>query len=101
MSAWKHVFKAKLLIVITKVHKSVMQKVIYFSNKCFCICSTSEPPPEGETALFLSGQEMLWKGFINMHTVAKFVTKAYMVSGSFEHLKEVCSLQNIYIDIDI
>ncbi|XP_066526286.1 death-inducer obliterator 1 isoform X2 [Hoplias malabaricus] len=50
--------------------------------------SISEAPPEGETALFLSGQEMMWKGFINMHTVAKFVTKAYMVSGSFEHLKE-------------
>ncbi|KAI4891329.1 hypothetical protein NFI96_031733, partial [Prochilodus magdalenae] len=50
--------------------------------------SVSEPPPEGETALFLSGQEMMWKGFINMHSVAKFVTKAYLVSGSFEHLKE-------------
>ncbi|KAK9966476.1 hypothetical protein ABG768_003584 [Culter alburnus] len=50
--------------------------------------SVSEPSPEGETALFLSGQEMMWKGFINMHSVAKFVTKAYMVSGSFEHIKE-------------
>ncbi|XP_059385331.1 death-inducer obliterator 1-like isoform X2 [Carassius carassius] len=50
--------------------------------------SMSEPPPEGETALFLSGQEMMWKGFINMHSVAKFVTKAYLVSGSFEHIKE-------------
>ncbi|XP_051956914.1 death-inducer obliterator 1-like isoform X3 [Xyrauchen texanus] len=50
--------------------------------------SASEPRPEGETALFLSGQEMMWKGLINMHTVAKFVTKAYMVSGSFEHIKE-------------
>uniref|UniRef100_A0AAY4EAH9 TFIIS central domain-containing protein n=1 Tax=Denticeps clupeoides TaxID=299321 RepID=A0AAY4EAH9_9TELE len=46
------------------------------------------PPAEGETALFLSSQEMMWKGFINMHSVAKFVTKAYLVSGSFEHLKE-------------
>ncbi|XP_040014714.1 death-inducer obliterator 1-like isoform X2 [Xiphias gladius] len=50
--------------------------------------STSEPPPEGETAIFLHGQEKIWKGFINMQTVAKFVTKAYLVSGSFEHLKE-------------
>ncbi|XP_050978340.1 death-inducer obliterator 1 isoform X7 [Labeo rohita] len=50
--------------------------------------SASETTPEGETALFLSGQEMMWKGFINMHSVAKFVTKAYMVSGSFEHIKE-------------
>lgn len=64
--------------------------MIYFA----CVSSSaSEPPPEGETALFLSGQEMLWKGFINMHTVAKFVTKAYLVSGSFEHIKEVCSLR--------
>ncbi|KAK2862504.1 hypothetical protein Q5P01_002037 [Channa striata] len=50
--------------------------------------STSEPPPEGETAIFLHGQERIWKGFINMQSVAKFVTKAYLVSGSFEHLKE-------------
>uniref|UniRef100_A0A673AFG0 TFIIS central domain-containing protein n=1 Tax=Sphaeramia orbicularis TaxID=375764 RepID=A0A673AFG0_9TELE len=46
------------------------------------------PPPEGETAIFLHGQEKIWKGFINMQSVAKFVTKAYLVSGSFEHLKE-------------
>ncbi|XP_034724216.1 death-inducer obliterator 1-like isoform X3 [Etheostoma cragini] len=50
--------------------------------------STSEPPPEGETAIFLHGQVKIWKGFINMQAVAKFVTKAYLVSGSFEHLKE-------------
>ncbi|GAA6221817.1 death-inducer obliterator 1-like [Lates japonicus] len=50
--------------------------------------STSEPPLEGETAIFLHGQEKIWKGFINMQSVAKFVTKAYLVSGSFEHLKE-------------
>lgn len=51
--------------------------------------STSEPPPEGETAIFLHGQDKIWKGLINMQGVAKFVTKAYLVSGSFEHLKEV------------
>lgn len=51
--------------------------------------ASSEPPPEGETAIFLHSQEMMWKGFVNMHTVAKFVTKAYLVSGTFEHLKEV------------
>ncbi|KAM9759815.1 death-inducer obliterator 1 isoform 2-T2 [Menidia menidia] len=50
--------------------------------------SASEPPLEGETAIFLHGQEKIWKGFINMQSVAKFVTKAYLVSGSFEHLKE-------------
>ncbi|XP_054472335.1 death-inducer obliterator 1 [Anoplopoma fimbria] len=50
--------------------------------------SSSEPPLDGETAIFLHGQEKIWKGLINMHSVAKFVTKAYLVSGSFEHLKE-------------
>ncbi|XP_061114187.1 death-inducer obliterator 1-like isoform X2 [Conger conger] len=48
----------------------------------------SHSPPGGDTALFLSKQEVLWKGFINMHSVAKFVTKAYLVSGSSECLKE-------------
>ncbi|XP_034387772.1 death-inducer obliterator 1-like isoform X2 [Cyclopterus lumpus] len=50
--------------------------------------STSAPPPDGETAIFLHGQEKIWKGLIHMPSVAKFVTKAYLVSGSFEHLKE-------------
>uniref|UniRef100_G3P6J1 Death inducer-obliterator 1 n=1 Tax=Gasterosteus aculeatus TaxID=69293 RepID=G3P6J1_GASAC len=50
--------------------------------------STSEPPPDGETAIFLHGQEKIWRGLIDMQSVAKFVTKAYLVSGSFEHLKE-------------
>lgn len=58
-------------------------------GRWFWFYSTSEPPPEGETAIFLHGQEKIWKGFINMQSVAKFVTKAYLVSGSFEHLKEV------------
>ncbi|KAL6111900.1 dido1 [Pungitius sinensis] len=50
--------------------------------------STSAPPPDGETAIFLHGQEKIWRGLIDMQSVAKFVTKAYLVSGSFEHLKE-------------
>jgi len=53
------------------------------------LCSSSVPPPDGETAIFLHGQEKIWKGLIHMPSVAKFVTKAYLVSGSFEHLKEV------------
>ncbi|KAK0136184.1 Death-inducer obliterator 1 [Merluccius polli] len=50
--------------------------------------SSTDPPLEGETAIFLHGQEKIWKGFINMHSVAKFATKAFLVSGSFEYLKE-------------
>ncbi|XP_051967151.1 death-inducer obliterator 1-like [Xyrauchen texanus] len=78
--------------VPASVSRPVMQKPgssqdvrHYRSNSA---SSASQPPPEGETALFLSGQEMMWKGLINMHTVAKFVTQAYMVSGSFKHIKE-------------
>lgn len=60
----------------------------------FWFCSTTEPSSEGETAIFLRGQEKIWKGLIYMQSVAKFVTKAYLVSGSFDHLKEVCVLPN-------
>ncbi|XP_035499900.2 uncharacterized protein si:ch73-181d5.4 isoform X3 [Scophthalmus maximus] len=47
----------------------------------------SESPAEGETAKFLAKQEIVWKGFLNMLNVAKFVTKGYLVSGSAESLK--------------
>uniref|UniRef100_A0A672QMJ4 Death-inducer obliterator 1-like n=2 Tax=Sinocyclocheilus grahami TaxID=75366 RepID=A0A672QMJ4_SINGR len=40
------------------------------------------------TKLFLSKQSILWKGFLNMPTVAKFVTKGYLISGSPNLLKE-------------
>uniref|UniRef100_H3BAT1 Death-inducer obliterator 1 n=1 Tax=Latimeria chalumnae TaxID=7897 RepID=H3BAT1_LATCH len=48
----------------------------------------SRSPQDGDTSLFLSRIDTIWKGFINMHSVAKFVTKAYPVSGSIEHLQE-------------
>ncbi|KAM8830818.1 uncharacterized protein ACB058_018966 [Synchiropus picturatus] len=47
----------------------------------------SESPADGDTSQFLAKQEVLWKGFINMLTVTKFVTKGYLVSGSAEPLK--------------
>lgn len=50
---------------------------------------TSESRSVDETPQFLARQEILWKGFINMLTVAKFVSKAYLVSGSAENLKAV------------
>uniref|UniRef100_A0AAV2LZL3 TFIIS central domain-containing protein n=1 Tax=Knipowitschia caucasica TaxID=637954 RepID=A0AAV2LZL3_KNICA len=43
--------------------------------------------PQGGTVQFLAKQDILWKGFLNMLTIAKFVTKGYLVSGSSEHLK--------------
>lgn len=50
--------------------------------------SGSRSPPEGDTSLFLSRLSAIWKGFINMQGVAKFVTKAYPVSGSLDYLSE-------------
>ncbi|XP_060627949.2 death-inducer obliterator 1 isoform X2 [Anolis sagrei] len=47
-----------------------------------------QSPSEGDTSLFLSRLNTIWKGFINMQSVAKFVTKAYPVSGSFDYLSE-------------
>ncbi|XP_036915936.1 death-inducer obliterator 1 [Sturnira hondurensis] len=48
----------------------------------------SRSPPEGDAPLFLSRLSTIWKGFINMQSVAKFVTKAYPVSGCFDYLSE-------------
>ncbi|PIO32133.1 hypothetical protein AB205_0200930 [Aquarana catesbeiana] len=45
-------------------------------------------PQDGNTPLFLSRLSPIWKGFINMQSVAKFVTKAFPVSGSIEYLNE-------------
>lgn len=51
----------------------------------------SNSSTEDETTQFLAKQEIVWKGFLNMFTVAKFVTKGYLVSGSAENLKTVHS----------
>lgn len=60
---------------------------------CFCgfflRTLTSELPTVDETTQFLAKQEILWKGFLNMLSVAKFVSKGYLVSGSAENLKTV------------
>lgn len=57
--------------------------------------STFSPAPRPEMpgtveveSTFLARLNFIWKGFINMPSVAKFVTKAYPVSGSPEHLTE-------------
>ncbi|XP_045688675.1 death-inducer obliterator 1 [Phyllostomus hastatus] len=52
--------------------------------------STAETrsPPDVDAPLFLSRLSPVWKGFINMQSVAKFVTKAYPVSGCFDYLSE-------------
>ncbi|XP_068009532.1 PHD finger protein 3 isoform X3 [Melanerpes formicivorus] len=57
--------------------------------------SSLPPLPKSETpgtveceSLFLARLNFIWKGFINMPSVAKFVIKAYPVSGSFDYLTE-------------
>lgn len=57
----------------------------------FCLSFfRSETPGTVECeSLFLARLNFIWKGFINMPSVAKFVIKAYPVSGSFEYLTEV------------
>lgn len=52
----------------------------------------SHSPQDGETTQFLAKQEVVWKGFLNMISVAKFVTKGYLVSGPSEYLKEVTNI---------
>lgn len=66
-------------------------------NIKFCLyfrAAISDSQNVGETAQFLAKQDILWKGFLNMLSVAKFVTKGYLVSGSAENLKMVlhCSI---------
>ncbi|XP_075779806.1 PHD finger protein 3 isoform X2 [Pelodiscus sinensis] len=59
------------------------------AKSAFSSIPRSETPGtvESET-LFLARLNFIWKGFINMPSVAKFVIKAYPVSGSFEYLTE-------------
>ncbi|NWT52517.1 PHF3 protein, partial [Erythrocercus mccallii] len=59
------------------------------SAKSFTPLPKSETPGTVECeSLFLARLNFIWKGFINMPSVAKFVIKAYPVSGSFEYLTE-------------
>nr|XP_027310850.2 PHD finger protein 3 isoform X1 [Anas platyrhynchos] len=58
-------------------------------SKSFSPLPKSETPGTVECeSLFLARLNFIWKGFINMPSVAKFVIKAYPVSGSFEYLTE-------------
>ncbi|NXK86314.1 PHF3 protein, partial [Formicarius rufipectus] len=59
------------------------------SSKSLTPLPKSETPGTVECeSLFLARLNFIWKGFINMPSVAKFVIKAYPVSGSFEYLTE-------------
>ncbi|XP_060793160.1 death-inducer obliterator 1 isoform X2 [Neoarius graeffei] len=49
---------------------------------------SSRTPADSETSHFLSRQDTIWKGFLNMQLVAKFVTKGCIISGSTDVLKK-------------
>uniref|UniRef100_A0A670I5C8 Death inducer-obliterator 1 n=1 Tax=Podarcis muralis TaxID=64176 RepID=A0A670I5C8_PODMU len=76
--------------------KSILTKPSSSSDPRYLAAQTSlnvsmseiRSPQEGDTSVFLSRLNTIWKGFINMQSVAKFVTKAYPVSGSFDYLSE-------------
>ncbi|KAM4692619.1 death-inducer obliterator 1 [Rhinophrynus dorsalis] len=74
--------------------KSILSKPLpstdtrYLTSSSNINMSDIRLPKDGDTSIFLSRQSPIWKGFINMQTVAKFVTKAYPVSGSVEYLNE-------------
>jgi len=65
--------------------------VLYNVSLLDLFCSVAEPrsPQGSDTSLFLSRLNTIWKGFINLQSVAKFITKAYPVSGCFDYLSEV------------
>lgn len=42
-----------------------------------------------EEAAFLTNLSSLWRGLIHMTSVAKFMTKAFIVSGILDNLTEV------------
>ncbi|KAM3930383.1 PHD finger protein 3 [Leptodactylus fuscus] len=53
------------------------------SSESFTTTDTAE-----DESTFLARLTYIWKGFLNMPSVAKFIIKAYPVSGSLEHLSE-------------
>ncbi|KAI5095493.1 death-inducer obliterator 1-like isoform X2 [Silurus meridionalis] len=75
--------------------KSILMKPSAPSNPMFYSSQglttrlrTSHTPADKKTINFLSRQDTIWKGFLNMQLVAKFVTKGCMISGSAEALKK-------------
>ncbi|XP_072412266.1 death-inducer obliterator 1-like [Chiloscyllium punctatum] len=80
-------------ILASAVPKSILTKTSTAPEQNYTASTTlrvseAKTPAELDTSLFLSHLDAIWKGFINMHGVAKFVTKAYPVSGSIDYLVE-------------
>ncbi|XP_075058676.1 PHD finger protein 3 [Mixophyes fleayi] len=75
-----------LNIDILDAEKPESPKETFFpaaSSDSFNITDTAE-----DESTFLARLNYIWKGFLNMPSVAKFIIKAYPVSGSLEHLTE-------------
>ncbi|TSX72103.1 Death-inducer obliterator 1 [Bagarius yarrelli] len=75
--------------------KSILMKpaassvsTLYSSPSLTTGSPSSHSSADSETSNFLSKQDMIWKGFLNMQSVAKFVTKGCIISGSAEVLKK-------------
>ncbi|XP_078275016.1 death-inducer obliterator 1-like isoform X2 [Rhinoraja longicauda] len=79
-------------ILTSAVPKSILSKPSGTPEQKYRVStvrvSESKTQVELDTSLFLSHLDAIWKGFINMHGVAKFVTKAFPVSGSIDYLVE-------------
>ncbi|XP_058265476.1 uncharacterized protein si:ch73-181d5.4 isoform X2 [Hemibagrus wyckioides] len=61
----------------------------FYTSPCLTTgLPSSHTPTDNETSNFLSRQDTIWKGFLNMQLVAKFVTKGCIISGSSEVLKK-------------
>ncbi|KAL8179635.1 UNVERIFIED_CONTAM: hypothetical protein K2H54_070098 [Gekko kuhli] len=74
--------------ILTKPSSSSDPRYSAVSPSLSAGISETRSPQEGDTSQFLSCINTIWKGFINMQSVAKFVTKAYPVSGAFDYLSE-------------
>uniref|UniRef100_A0A3B1IKN5 Death-inducer obliterator 1-like n=1 Tax=Astyanax mexicanus TaxID=7994 RepID=A0A3B1IKN5_ASTMX len=61
---------------INSLKSLVLLNSTHVFSVCFCRIARSLTPGENETGQFLSKQDTVWKGFLNMLNVAKFVTKA-------------------------
>lgn len=80
--AWhRMLFYARFYVIMASrnVHDVINALLIYRLE------STSN---KEDTVAFLSGLETLWNGYIDMPSVARYLTKAYPVSGILDHLTE-------------
>ncbi|XP_074502467.1 uncharacterized protein phf3 isoform X1 [Sebastes fasciatus] len=69
------------------LHLTVLEESFRSAHSGYEARSDHKPGRE-EEAIFLSNLESPWQGLIHMHSVAKFATKAFPVSGILDNLTE-------------